>query len=294
MKILIEKLPEIIGVASKSKLGIFALMILCIAGLATYWFSTSPIIIRIGIFILILIGAAMYGISVTRSYSPKIETNPQIEIVNAAYGLKIKKNVWKHHYLANYDFEGEIEYLVENISEGNLTKLIPVKANWFGSDVILELDSKIYGDANNKYNLVIDDLFKKSEKINEIDGKEENLMKYDVHIKINPPLGPKEILDYGIRFKTLNTEKDAFNLEKGSWAGMGSLFPVDILECEIYAPKGYKFIDKGHQVIDQAGRKIKIEDTPQFSGDEKKITWVIKNPSPALRYLVKIFIVKIN
>lgn len=295
MKSFWENLPKLLAEAAKSILGIFALMIICISILGGYFFSNSPVEIRVIIYVMMFVAVVIFGISIFKSI-PQTGSISQTEITTkAAYGLKIKKNVWKHYYLENYDFEGEIEYVVENTSAGDLTNLLPVKAIWFGSPLkIPELNTKIYGTTKNIYNLTIDDVSEKSKKIDEIDGIDKDITSYEVQIEIKPPFGPKESLDYGIRFKTFNTERDAFNLEKGSWAGMGSQFPVDILECEIYAPNGYNFIDKGYQAIDQTGRKMKFENPPQFSNDGKKITWVVKNPSPTLRYLVKIFIAKTN
>lgn len=287
--------PQILEAAAKSLLGIFALMILCVSVLGYFLFRKSSEKTRIAIFVLMFVGVSFFGFAILYAVP-----NRRTDIVNnkeTAYGLKIKRNVWKHYYLENYNFRGEIEYLVENVSEGSVLRLLPYKAGWFGWNIETPVvKTEIYGDATNLYNIEVENFTKQEISRRDIDGRENHVTMYDWQFKITPPLEPNKALHYGIIINTSGTERDAFDSENGSWAGMASPLPVDLLGCEIYAPENYKFLNKGYVVKDYAGRIIEVKNlhSPEFSRDGSKISWQVENPSPALQYLVKIAIAKTN
>ena len=56
-----KNLPDVIKAASSSPLGILALMIVALAGLAFYFFKSSSEKVKIGIFVMLFCGVALYG-----------------------------------------------------------------------------------------------------------------------------------------------------------------------------------------------------------------------------------------
>ena len=64
----IEQLPAIIKESSKSPLGILSLMIIGLSVLAYFFFKDSPVSVRIGIYVMLFAGVAMFSVPVLRRY----------------------------------------------------------------------------------------------------------------------------------------------------------------------------------------------------------------------------------
>jgi hypothetical protein len=67
---LIKTLPDIIKEASRSELGILALLIVSVGLLAYVFFRAATEKIRVAVFVLIFAGAAAYGIAVVKAVRP--------------------------------------------------------------------------------------------------------------------------------------------------------------------------------------------------------------------------------
>ncbi|MFH1288842.1 MAG: S16 family serine protease [bacterium] len=214
---------------------------------------------------------------------------PKSTSVTPAYGLKFEKIIWRHFYLKNYGFKGEIEYFVKNVSNQNLAYLPSDQASWFGWNVkLIKFKPQLYDNDKEIYKIYKRFLVKHNMTRKDIDGNEREITLYNWQLKVDPPLSLNKELHYGQIIETVNSEKEAF-FEEGSWPGMLSPFHVGTLICEIYAPEGYHLIIKGHVVKDSAGI---IHDnkrgSPKISKDRKKIVWEVKKPIPTLLYLIKI------
>lgn len=72
-----ENVPEIIGAAAKSPLGLFALMILVLAFLGFFFFREAAERTRIAMFVLMFVGVASFGVAIfrTTSHSPDGSSN---------------------------------------------------------------------------------------------------------------------------------------------------------------------------------------------------------------------------
>lgn len=85
-----EYWPDIIAEAAKSSLGILALMILVISGLAMVFFRRAPIGVRVFVFVLMFAGVVAFGYSarqVTSDGPPRLdpggETDPTMSVSGA-------------------------------------------------------------------------------------------------------------------------------------------------------------------------------------------------------------------
>jgi hypothetical protein len=84
----IEQIPKTITEASKSPLGIFALMIILLSLLGFYFFRRASERTRIGVFLLLLVGVVLYGYVIagtlsTSSPGPRYFCNTATFTVNA-------------------------------------------------------------------------------------------------------------------------------------------------------------------------------------------------------------------
>lgn len=217
------------------------------------------------------------------------------EIQTSAYGLKINKIVWKNYYFENYDFKGEIEYFVENISNISIVDLPLHIAHWSGWNVSYELFNPIVYGNNRTYYTLEQSFYKFEIDRTELDGSRKEVTSFNWQLRVNPSLEPKQSLHYGIIVKTNTTERDAFT-ENGSFAGMSSLLPVDTMICEIVAPQNYFFNYKDYIIRDRKGNtlndEVKRVKKPEFLENGRKIIWEVEKPIPTARYLVGIQIVK--
>lgn len=64
---LFEHLPAIISAAAQSVLGLFALLSVALAMLAYFFFAKARVNVRIGIFVLLFVGVAAFGVAVFRA-----------------------------------------------------------------------------------------------------------------------------------------------------------------------------------------------------------------------------------
>ncbi|MDJ0580465.1 hypothetical protein [Crocosphaera sp.] len=78
MKNLFEQLPEIISEASKSELGILALMMIIISAISIYFFRKSSEKTKILIFYSLLIGILLFAIATFRNSFPKPSVQQQL------------------------------------------------------------------------------------------------------------------------------------------------------------------------------------------------------------------------
>jgi hypothetical protein len=82
----VKSVPDIIAAASKSTLGILALIILGLAVLAWAFFKKAKEIVRIGIFVMLFAGAALYTWAIIGSSAPaekRVQTESSGPIVIA-------------------------------------------------------------------------------------------------------------------------------------------------------------------------------------------------------------------
>lgn len=287
----------------KTPLGFAALVVLVAESVFSFVVSGLPqgpdksrLIIAMIVLIFLLVGIvfllaifkrdALTGIKLPDNYVDEKAKFP-------AYGLKINKIIWKNSYLANYDFNGEIEYFIENISNISIVDLQHGGAGWFGWDIkCKKFLPKVYGADSGLYSIEKKS-FSANESINKsgvFGGNEKKVTVFDWQFKINPPLASTRSLHYGVKIETENTERDAFT-EKGSFAGMLTQLPVDSMACELYAPDGYQFINKGFVVRDSGGIDVKNSwCSPEFSENGRKISWSVEKPLPTLQYLIRIVI----
>lgn len=210
----------------------------------------------------------------------------------SAFGVKFNKIIWKHYYLDNFDFRSEIEYYLQSNSESPIVDLPPHEAGWFGHDIEYTFEAVIYGENKHSYTINNKYFFAKNIQRNDLNGRDCKITRLNWQFTVAPPIARKTVFNYGIIIQTKNTEKEAFNGD-GSLAGMSSPYPVDSIISEIFAPNGYSFKDKGVLVRDSTGVNVECNITkPVFSDNDTKITWVVEQPSPTVRYLVRIFLVK--
>ncbi|HOW55584.1 MAG TPA: hypothetical protein PLR60_13140 [Syntrophorhabdaceae bacterium] len=295
-KTLLNNPAQIIAEAAKSPLGIISLIIIVLAFLALKFFYKESRNVRIVVFCLMFIIAifsfvlAIYPLAHPTNRPAHPEGKP---VSYSAYGIEIQKTIWKHYYLENYDFKGEIEYFIKNVSSTNISILPPQQGGWFGWNVkSFELQPIIYGTDEGKHNLNRLLLSKDMIIRRDITGNDNQVTLYTWQFKIEPALAPGKTLHYGQIFKTEGTELDAFT-EKGSFAGASSPFPVDTLVSEVYAPQGYRLISKGYFIRDSMGIDVATKvDEPEFSNDGSKIVWTITKPVPSLKYYLRVSIVK--
>lgn len=66
----VKTVPDIIKAASQSSLGILALIIIILGVLAYVYFKSAAINIRIGIFLGLLLGAALYAVAISKAAQP--------------------------------------------------------------------------------------------------------------------------------------------------------------------------------------------------------------------------------
>jgi hypothetical protein len=64
---LFEHLPGIISAAAQSVLGLFALLSVALAVLAYFFFARARVEVRIGVFVLLFVGVAAFGVAVFRA-----------------------------------------------------------------------------------------------------------------------------------------------------------------------------------------------------------------------------------
>jgi len=288
----------IITEAAKSPLGIFALAILVLAFLAFYFFSTESWPVRLivfgAMFIIVILSFTLAIYPVIHPISPQ-RTQTEQPKPYAAYGIKYDKIIRKHFYFKDFSFKGEIDSIIINVSNTNLSILPPQQGYWFGWNIkSFELRPIAYGNDEGKYNL--QRVFCAEDKIirRDIDGTEKKVTLFTWQFKIEPAIVPGKSFHFGQVFETKDTERDAFT-EQGSFAGMSSPFPVETLTSEVNAPEGYRFINKGYLVRDSMGIDVEAKiDEPEFSSDGSRINWTIKDPVPSLKYYMRIVIVKRN
>jgi|GEM_PF-4344910 len=223
--------------------------------------------------------------------------NPQ-HTQSYPYGVKFKKTIWRHYYFSNYDFKAVMENFVTNVSDYNVDTLPPEQAGWFGENIEFDFKPKIFGDDSGIYTIGNKYLSKARIVRNDINGTDIIVTLLSWQLKVSPVLSPGRDFHYGQTIKTTGTESDAFT-EKGSYSGIAIPYTVDDMLCELYAPDGYVFIDKGYVIRDGSGAEIKDKDKlkvtpPNFSEDKDRITWEIKDPMPTLKYIVRVCIVKRN
>jgi hypothetical protein len=68
--------PNVITAAAKSPLGILALIILALAGIATAYFRQSPVNVRVSMFVLMLLGAGLFAATVLKQPSAPAPAAP--------------------------------------------------------------------------------------------------------------------------------------------------------------------------------------------------------------------------
>jgi hypothetical protein len=96
MNDVIEQIPNIIAEASKSPLGIFALMIIALSILGYYFFRKASEGARIGTFVLMLLGVALFGYVILGA--PPTEEEPSSEshtfnVVKGSNGTPLTTNI---------------------------------------------------------------------------------------------------------------------------------------------------------------------------------------------------------
>ncbi len=228
---------------------------------------------------------------------PRIIKQPPT--VPSAYGLTFEKTVWKHRYLdANGDYQGEQEYFVKNTSDVNIKKLPPCELTWFGSLVEPpEMRLELYDEGKNAYSLEKKQSSCSPDYRSDIDGRNRKVTACLWQFDISPVLAPQKSLHYAMITKTKGTEREAFTSD-GSFAGMLSTSPVGELNCELYAPKGYRFKKPlAYFVKDRAGIMMKDSaevSKPEFKDNDTKVIWSVENPTPNLQYLIRVVIDKAN
>lgn len=222
---------------------------------------------------------------------------PEIRrVIPDAYGLTFNKIVWKHHYRGNGDFKGEVEYYVKNSSKDSIVILPPHQATWFGSNLQQpKIRAQIYGEERNAYSINQTHFSEFQDIRPDIDGRKREVTSYLWGFNISPSLVPQKPLHYGVIVETKGTELEAFTAD-GSFAAMGSPYPVAEMSCEVYAPEGYKFKKETWFVRDRAGnlKDFVGMSKPEFRDDDTKVIWSVEKPTPNLQYLIKVVIVKAN
>jgi hypothetical protein len=73
---LFEHLPAIISAAAQSVLGLFALLSVALAVLAYFFFAGARVKVRIGIFVLLFVGVAAFGVAVFRASGAGVVAAP--------------------------------------------------------------------------------------------------------------------------------------------------------------------------------------------------------------------------
>ena len=73
---LFEHLPAIISAAAQSVLGLFALLSVALAVLAYFFFARARVEVRIGIFVLLFVGVAAFGVAVFRASGAGVAVAP--------------------------------------------------------------------------------------------------------------------------------------------------------------------------------------------------------------------------
>src|SRR5579864_6647375 len=89
----IKSAPDLVREASKSPLGVFALIVLALSILAYIFFRKSPVKIRVGIFALMFIGATAFGIAVMRLNGDSLQISSSIGPVSNSSQSSSEKTV---------------------------------------------------------------------------------------------------------------------------------------------------------------------------------------------------------
>jgi len=213
-------------------------------------------------------------------------------------GLTFEKIVWKHHYLgANGDYQGETEYFVKNTSNVNIKKLPPHELAWFGRlKKPPTMRTELYGEEKNAYNIEKKQFSQSTGIRTDFDGRTREVTACLWEFDVSPALAPQRSLHYGVITETKGTEQEVFKRD-GSFAGMWWTSSVGELNCELYAPLGYRFENPlAYFVKDRAGM---MQDStgvsqPEFKDNDTKVMWSVNKPTPNVQYLIKVVIVKAN
>ena len=120
-----------------------------------------------------------------------------------------------------------------------------------------------------------------------VDGHDRTLTRISSQPKVTPSLRPGASLTYTCTIATKGTELAAFSAD-GSFAGIGTRYPVTRLEFACHAPPGYR-VDRRHfatflRTEDSSSPEIAGLPAAVLQDGDQTVTWTIE--AEAVRILV--------
>lgn len=140
---MIQISPAIIRAAAKSSRGIFSLMCLLIGVLALAFFKDAPVAARLVVFILLVLGVAGFGYSISREQPSRVSPPPQVSTKSFSFpgrwslqtnspGLDVSSYI---DYSLDGTFSGTEEYFAadkgERVGVSGKWKYVPVSEDEF-------------------------------------------------------------------------------------------------------------------------------------------------------------------
>ncbi len=204
--------------------------------------------------------------------------------VSPAYGLSVLEISQDHRYLNDGgDFELTITYRVRNTSERSVSLLLPDSTSFLVADpraleVATTIRCAIREASGGPVSIAPEQLSFGVVRTQKVDGTDRALTRISWRPRVTPSIHPGGTVTYACTIATKGTEQAAFSAD-GSFAGMGTPYPVGRLALTCRAPAGYR-IDRTHfrtYLRTEDGGAPEIAGLPAavLTDGDRTVTWAL-------------------